>query len=81
MTTDWGRWHFSCDVHGPLPQRVRYAPYDDLDFIELPAPVLTHSAGPIGVVFQCADGGVYLLTSDTTVLDVENWRVRLLYKR
>lgn len=64
---------------GELCRRFVYAPYRELDFIELPAPILAVGAGPFGVTFQCADGGLYWLTGEP-LYPIETWNIRLVAK-
>ena len=62
--------------------RIRWAPYGDTDFIDLPAPISTVMAGPLGVNVQCWDGGIYLIRNESRgyVGDANNWRVILICK-
>jgi len=67
------------------PQRMFFGD-GDLDFIDLPAPIVSMAAGPMGIVFHCVDG-IYMLTGDCegyehamNVID-NNWRVTKLLAR
>jgi len=60
-------------------RRLTYAPHGDLDWIELDTPILSIGPGPFGVLFQCADGGLRFLSSDSGQPgDPKSWRIRLL---
>lgn len=80
MICDWVRLAFRRDDDRPSRVWHRGVSEDDdgTSFIDMPAPVLAHVAGPLGVTFQCADGGVYHLSSDAGAQDVSEWRVQLL---
>lgn len=74
----WAMWQFKVDREDR--RRVTFGHNKDtLDFIMLPAPIASFGTGPLGVLFQCADHGVYLLQSDSgDPNDKDRWRIRLL---
>lgn len=68
--------------HHSQPRRWFYAPFGDLDFLDLPAPIESVKAGGYAVVFMCSDRGIYVLwsTDNGQVEDATKWRVELLRK-
>lgn len=60
-------------------RRFRYSPHGETDWVQMNAPILSVGAGPYGVVFQCADHGLYLLQSETgEPCDTRSWVIRIL---
>ncbi len=74
---NWADFPFR--INEGRPTRLIYGD-GDLDFLDLPVPILHVAAGPLCVTLQTV-GGLYVLWSRTTPADIEDgWTVTLVWR-
>lgn len=74
----WEALQFKRDAD--VPRRLRWQPYGDLDFLDVPTDIREVNVQRYGVYLLCMDG-VYRLNSDTfRPSDRDQWRVTRVFE-